>query len=108
MMLSLQCLFFIFIMTAHTSDSASGQKDVNLDMLHCMASYDGVPVNDSLIFSILDRKNLAKSSESSSTVLLGGRGFCVVLPVSLLTRRKSSLVLFLQSRILLLIDCCLK
>ena len=92
-------------MRACTSDSMSGQKDVKLGMLYCMASYDGVPVNDSLIFSILDRKNLAKSSASSSLVLLGGRGFCVVLPVSLLTWRKSSLVLFLQSRILLLINC---
>ena len=53
---------------------------------HCAALYAGLLMNVSLIFSILDRKNLAKSSASSSSVFLGSKGFCVVLPVSLLTR----------------------
>ena len=108
MMSSLQCLSFIFIMTAHTSDSMSGQKDVNFGLLYCKATYGGVSINDSLIFFILDRKYLVKSSVSSSSVLLGCKRFCAVLPISLLTRRKGSLALFLQSSILLLIDCCLK
>ena len=50
MMSSLQCLFFIFIMTVHTSDSVSGHKDVNLGLLYCKAAYDSVSMNDSLIF----------------------------------------------------------
>ena len=95
-------------MTAHTLNSVSGQKDENLDMLCCKAAYDGVSMSDSrYFFLILDRKYPAKSSASSSSVLLGGKGFCAVLPISLLTRRKSSLALFLQSNILLLNDCCL-
>ena len=59
-----------------------------------MALYAGMLMNVSLIASIFYRKNLAKSSASSSSVLLGGKGFCIVLPVSLLTRWKSSLVSF--------------
>ena len=95
-------------MTAHTSDSVSGKKDVNLGMLGSNAAYDDVSMSDSLIFSILDRKYMAKSSAGSSLVLLGGKGFCAVLPIGLLTRRKISLALFLQSSILLLNDSCLK
>ena len=61
-----------------------------------------------LFFSILDKKYPVKSSASSSLVLLGGRGFCAMLPMSLLARRNSSLALPLQSSILLLNDCHLK
>ena len=57
-----------------------------------MALYAGLLVNASLIFSIFDRKNLAKLCASSSSILSSGKGFCVVLPVSLLSRQKSSLV----------------
>ena len=37
-------------MTAHILDSVSGQKDVNLGLLFYKAAYDGVSMNDSLIF----------------------------------------------------------
>ena len=107
MMSNLQCLLFMFIITVHTSISVSGQKYTNMGISCCMGLY-GMLMKFSLIFSILDRKNSAKSSASSSSVLLGGIGFCIVLPVSLLTRWKSPLVSFLQSRTFLLIDCFLK
>ena len=104
-MSSSQCLFFMFIITVHTSTLVTGWKDANLEVSCCVALYAGLLMNVSLISSILDRKNLAKSSASSSSVLMGGKGFCVVLPVSLFTRQKSSLVSFFQSNILLLTDC---
>ena len=78
-------------------------KDKNLEISSCMGLYAGMLVNCFLIFSILDRKNSMKSSDSSSYVLLGGIGFCAVLPVSLLTSWKSSVVSFLKSRNFLLI-----
>ena len=78
-------------------------KGCNLGVSCCEALYAGMLMKVLLIFSIFDRKNLAKSSASSSSVLLSGKGFYVVLPVSLLTRQKSTLVSFLQSKTLLLI-----
>ena len=83
MMSNSQCLFFMFIITVCTSISVNGHKDANLGVSCCAGLY--VLMKFSLIFSILDRKNLAKSSTSSLSVLLGGKRFCVVLPVSLLT-----------------------
>ena len=99
MMSSSQCLFFMAIITVHTPTSVSGWKDANLGVPCYVALYAGLLMNVSLMFSILDRKNLVKSSASSSSVLFSGKGFCVVLPLSLLTRQKSSLVSFLQSKL---------
>ena len=42
------------------------------------------------------RKNLVQSSAGSSSVLLGGKGFCVVLPVSLLTKASSVFVFWFK------------
>ena len=89
MMSNSQCLFFMFIMTVHASVSVSGCEDENLRVSCCAGLYNGMFMNFSLIFSIFDRKNLVKCFASSSSVLLGGKGFCVVLPISLLTRWKS-------------------
>ena len=108
MMSNSQCLFFMFIIAVHTSISVSGQKDTNFGITCCTGLYASVLMNFPLISSILDRKNSAKSSASFLSVLLSGKGFCVVLLVNLLTRWKSSLVSFLQSRTFLLIDCFLK
>ena len=65
-------------------------------------------MNASLISYVFHRKNLAKSSAGSSFVLLGGKGFCDVLPISLLTRWKIFSMSFLQSKTPLLIDGFLK
>ena len=77
------CIYF------HLCEWVKGCKSGGIMMYGLVCWYVGECFPYFLNF---DGKNLAKPSASSSSVLLSGKGLCVVLPVSLLTRQKSSLV----------------